>query len=1168
MRLTAYGAVSTLVASGVVLQAFHQRANFYSACVHLAQSNACLMILTNFGFFMTVMFGKMVQKIFYGPLRPAEVEHLYEKAWYAITETCLAMTIFRDEFHSGFVAMFTVLLFLKCFHWLGSDRVDFMEQTPPAHPYIFHARLSSSLLILLIIDFFLTRYCVLSLMQMPKPNMLVMFAFEFAILTLSCFCVVGRYSIAIIEKVITTRKTKQLRERKKRVLQRRVERGLITEEEMRDTILEDEETGDIIGAWESKSAWLFNLEITTDLIKLVIYLVFFAIVLIFYGLPLHIVRDVYITIRSFISRIRDYIAYKKATAHMNSRYPDATREEIAREAVCIICREEMIAWNDTPGDNAQSGQAPSVDEEIEIIDERFRPKKLPCGHVLHLACMKSWMERQQRCPTCRRPVLDEPRNPQPQANPAQPGPQANGIRLPNVDIAGQPQVPPAPGGQPGQAHAPDPRQQPLQPQALQQQQPLGQPQQPQQPLGQQPQGQPQGQQPGGPQGFRLNVFVPEGGFVQALARNLAQRQQQGAQQDLGPDAQQINPQGLHQAQQAAPQQAAQQTVHHDITTQLHGNTAAVAQLAVQESLQQQQLWNQRIMHQMQAILDEVIALRNSLPASSGSNVESRTAPGQTAGSPPSSLGSAPSAAHRALNQTAPGALLRHTVRPPAGPPAEAEADNVAAGPSSSQGTTTPPAPHSNSDARGAPVDNARSTHHPFPPGFQLPPGWSLVPLYPVAQSGAAGGVGGARSGPFATPQHQTAVYSTPSPLHHHHHQHQHHQLHHHHHAAATSAASSFVNNLAASPDLSDISLSSSGIRRRGVQRQYSNNLHTYHSMASPRREEQNPFAPSASTSTPQDQASIATDATGSGISLVASGTSGTANNQNQTAAYNLSSSSRQMTSTNNQHQPASASSPSRHGSLSSTSREVLERRHRDAHSPRPRSNISPARSIRSQPSSSSNNNPNQVPAIGRGTEFLDHQTSISMGIATNSSPGSERRSDAPTLDTSAEHNHPVDATHDPTQGRSLIEEHRRASAGEILLSETDTIWPIPSAIVAGSNPDSDGSLSPTPSLPGSRVGSIRRNRRSSNAALTAPPGNGSPIGTTGMFNVIPKSQASSTVGSPIMGHSGAILGRFDIGSPSRMSLDKGKEKDDGSAPTSLDERGRGRSRSKEGDEKK
>ena len=91
---------------------------------------------------------------------------------------------------------------------------------------------------------------------------------------------------------------------------------------------------------------------------------------------------------------------------MNAKYPDATVEEVAREDVCIICREDMRSWQQsaTPGvqrtDNA--GTTPTAPT---AVDERLRPKKLPCGHILHFACLRSWLERQQNCPTCRRPVL-------------------------------------------------------------------------------------------------------------------------------------------------------------------------------------------------------------------------------------------------------------------------------------------------------------------------------------------------------------------------------------------------------------------------------------------------------------------------------------------------------------------------------------------------------------------------------------------------------------------------------------------------------------------------------------------------------------------------------------------------------------------------------------------
>ena len=126
----------------------------------------------------------------------------------------------------------------------------------------------------------------------------------------------------------------------------------------------------------------------------------------FYGMPIHIIRDVAMTIRSFYKRITDFVRYRHATRDMNQRYPDATPEEIQNEDVCIICREGMQAWAST-GDqrNARGDGSTPVADSQRITDERLRPKKLPCGHILHFACLRSWLERQQNCPTCRRAVL-------------------------------------------------------------------------------------------------------------------------------------------------------------------------------------------------------------------------------------------------------------------------------------------------------------------------------------------------------------------------------------------------------------------------------------------------------------------------------------------------------------------------------------------------------------------------------------------------------------------------------------------------------------------------------------------------------------------------------------------------------------------------------------------
>jgi len=61
-------------------------------------------------------------------------KRLYERLWFFITESLLAFTIFRDEFDTPFALMFGFLLFVKSFHWLASDRIEWvrLEALPEA----------------------------------------------------------------------------------------------------------------------------------------------------------------------------------------------------------------------------------------------------------------------------------------------------------------------------------------------------------------------------------------------------------------------------------------------------------------------------------------------------------------------------------------------------------------------------------------------------------------------------------------------------------------------------------------------------------------------------------------------------------------------------------------------------------------------------------------------------------------------------------------------------------------------------------------------------------------------------------------------------------------------------------------------------------------------------
>ncbi|RMY53897.1 hypothetical protein D0863_13808 [Hortaea werneckii] len=448
MRLAYYAGASTAAAAAALLKAFHQRPNFYSATVYLAQSNACLLILTNLCLVAacSLMYG--LQRLLYGRLRPIEIEQLSEKAWYAVLDTLLAMPSFREEVGGWLLTMFVLLLAGKVWGWIGEGRVDILEQQPPANPRLFHFRLATSLLLSVAFDLWMLNYCVETVMANPRPGMMVIFTFEFAVLGVFSTFTLARYCLAVIQTRLEKKQMEEAIEARK--IEIRAERVAARQNETEDgtplpasapddePIEVDENEVDIPG-WEDKRRYLFALEVFTDFVKMMIYLVFFTVSITFNGLPMHIMRDVYMTFASFSKRVSDYMAYRKATSDMNTRYPDATTEEIRGDA-CIVCRESMVAWEQPADGQAQpDGQPPApAPAPQRRRDEGLRAKKLPCGHILHLRCLKAWLERQQVCPTCRRPVVTQPEAGQ-QAQPGQPG-QANVPRVP-----GMPGVPGAGG---------------------------------------------------------------------------------------------------------------------------------------------------------------------------------------------------------------------------------------------------------------------------------------------------------------------------------------------------------------------------------------------------------------------------------------------------------------------------------------------------------------------------------------------------------------------------------------------------------------------------------------------------------------------------------------------------------------------------------------------------
>uniref|UniRef100_A0A6I8N6P7 E3 ubiquitin-protein ligase synoviolin n=1 Tax=Ornithorhynchus anatinus TaxID=9258 RepID=A0A6I8N6P7_ORNAN len=321
-------AASLALTGAVVAHAYYLKHQFYPTVVYLTKSSPSMAVLYIQAFVLVFLLGKVMGKVFFGQLRAAEMEHLLERSWYAVTETCLAFTVFRDDFSPRFVALFTLLLFLKCFHWLAEDRVDF-----------------------------------------------------YAILMTMVLTVFIKYVLHSID-------------------------------------LQSE------NPWDNKAVYMLYTELFTGFIKVLLYMAFMTIMIKVHTFPLFAIRPMYLAMRQFKKAVTDAIMSRRAIRNMNTLYPDATPEELqATDNVCIICREEMVAG----------------------------AKRLPCNHIFHTSCLRSWFQRQQTCPTCRMDVLRAslPAQSQPPPEPPEPGPQAPPHRPPvSLRLSAVPQglLPPFPPG--------------------------------------------------------------------------------------------------------------------------------------------------------------------------------------------------------------------------------------------------------------------------------------------------------------------------------------------------------------------------------------------------------------------------------------------------------------------------------------------------------------------------------------------------------------------------------------------------------------------------------------------------------------------------------------------------------------------------------------------------
>ena len=276
---------------------------------------------------------------------------------------------------------------LQVFHWIAMDRVEYAETVSDVSVFS-HLRVASLMLILLAGDAMFLMYSLRTTVE-DGPSVLLLFAFEYVILATMTISGLCRYAFYYVDHLVSRRNAAL------NAANDATGSGDDADNEEEEDDLDGGAGAGAGAGWEGKGVAIFYLGLITDMVQLLVYFVFFIVILTHYGMPLHLIRDLYVTFRNFRARVSDFIRYRRITSNMHRRFPDATREDIEREPTCIVCREQMKV------PEASSGNQANI---CPPAARRDLPKTLPCGHTFHLGCLRSWLERQQSCPTCRAPV--------------------------------------------------------------------------------------------------------------------------------------------------------------------------------------------------------------------------------------------------------------------------------------------------------------------------------------------------------------------------------------------------------------------------------------------------------------------------------------------------------------------------------------------------------------------------------------------------------------------------------------------------------------------------------------------------------------------------------------------------------------------------------------------
>lgn len=354
-----------------------------------------VVILATFTILNSAVFWKVSTALLFGNLRLIEYEHIFERLPFTIINTVFMSSMFHEQDFFTVALFGLLLLYMKVFHWILRDRLEALLQSiheSTTLKNLICTRFTFNLVLLAVLDYQIVSGCVTNSLSNSfgaSTSVHLMVGMEFAMLLIELLNLAMHTALNFYEFYRTQTDSQH---------PSNVSTGSGGDDEDEDENENENEDVDSspFAGLEGKFMYERIIDVFTRFLKTLIH----AIMLIPFKMSFLLIKDVFWDVLILCQNISGLWRIWRNNRQLDDKLKTMSPVELSNtDNVCIVCMDELCP------DLEEAIQGPNRHKIAK--SGKYKPKRLPCSHVLHLFCLKNWMERSQTCPICRLPVFDE-----------------------------------------------------------------------------------------------------------------------------------------------------------------------------------------------------------------------------------------------------------------------------------------------------------------------------------------------------------------------------------------------------------------------------------------------------------------------------------------------------------------------------------------------------------------------------------------------------------------------------------------------------------------------------------------------------------------------------------------------------------------------------------------